>query len=234
MVIMIKETAIEDRPRERLINYGAEALSNTELLAIILRSGTRSEPVTSLAARILNTFENDLCCLARASVGELTKITGIGPAKAVEIIAAFTLAKRLQTTGKNSKPKISSPQEAAEYLFHSLRPLKQEEFHVVLLDTKNRVIKSVLITKGVLDSSLVHPREVFREAIQANCQKIVLAHNHPSGDPTPSSHDIKATNQLVKAGDILGIKVIDHIIIGSGEIHNGLGYTSLKERGDID
>jgi len=234
MPLMIKETAIEDRPRERMINFGVAALSNTELLAIILRSGSLGEPVTTLAARILSKFDNDLTTLSRATVDELQEIQGIGPAKAVEILAAFALASRLQTTGKNSKPKVSSPKDAAEFLFHKLRPLQQEEFFILFLDTKNYIIKTVSITKGLLDSSLVHPREVFKPAIQANCQKIILAHNHPSGDPTPSPQDIKVTKQLVAAGDILGIKVIDHIIIGSGDIQNGDGYISLKETGDMD
>ena len=219
MPLMIRERAIEDRPRERMIHFGAAALSNTELLAIILRSGSRGEPVTTLAARILNKFDNDLTTLARATADELQEIAGIGPAKAVEIMAAFSLASRLQTTGKNSKPKVSSPKDAAEFLFHKLRPLQQEEFFILFLDTKNYIVKTVSITRGLLDSSLVHPREVF---------------NHPSGDPTPSPQDIKVTKQLVKAGDILGIKVIDHIIIGSGNIQNGEGYISLKETGDMD
>ena len=234
MSLMIKETAIEDRPRERMINLGARSLSNTELLAIILRSGSRGEPVTELAGRILKKFDHELTSLSRATVDELQEIPGIGPAKAVEILAAFALASRLQTTGKHSKPKMNCPKDAAEFLFHKLRPLQQEEFFILFLDTKNYIVKTVSITKGLLDSSLVHPREVFKPAIQANCQKIILAHNHPSGDPTPSPQDIKVTKQLVKAGEILGIKVVDHIIIGSGKIQKGEGYISLKETGDME
>jgi len=228
--LTVKDTATADRPRERLIESGSDALSNSELLAIIIRSGSRNEPVTILSKRLLKYFDNNLLNLARATHAELLKLKGIGPAKAAEIVAAFTLAKRLKKASGNEKIKISGPESAAEYLIPKLQSQTQEEFHVILLDTKNCVIKDILVTKGLLDRSHVHAREVFRSAIHHNSHKVLLAHNHPSGDPTPSGDDLNSTKKLVQSGELLGIEVIDHLIVGQS--HPGQKpYTSLKEQG---
>lgn len=230
--LRIKETALEDRPRERLIAFGADALSNSELLAIVMRSGFQDEPVTTLAKRLLKHFDNSLLNLSRATHAELLELKGIGPAKAAEIVAAFTLAKRLGKFSANDRFKIDGPESAAEYLVPRLQSQTQEEFHVVLLDTKNRILKDVLVTKGLIDRSHVHAREVFRAAIHHNSHKILLAHNHPSGDPTPSKDDLISTEKLVQSGQILGIEVIDHLIIGHSETGRK-AYVSLKEQGLI-
>lgn len=228
--LRIKETAIEDRPRERLIAYGADALSNSELLAIVMRSGFQDEPVTTLAKRLLKHFDNSLLTLSSATHAELVKLKGIGPAKAAEIVAAFTLAKRLGKCSANDRFKISGPESAAEYLVPKLQSQTQEEFHVILLDTKCCVVKDVLVTKGLVDRSHVHAREVFRPAIHHNSHKVLLTHNHPSGDPTPSKDDLTSTEKLVQAGELLGIEVIDHLIIGQ-PANGRKPYVSLKENG---
>lgn len=229
--LKVKETAIEDRPRERLANHGADALSNSELLAIVLRSGYKNEPVTTMAKRLLHKFDNSLLKLSRATPAELSELKGVGPAKAAEIVAAFTLAKRLQSHIGATKVKIDSPQTAAEFLIPKLQPLTQEEFYVILLNTKNQVEKLVQVSKGLLDRSHVHSREVFRAAIHHGCHKILLAHNHPSGDPTPSKADITTTRKLLESGELLGIQVIDHIIVGFPANGQKKSYTSLKELG---
>ncbi len=229
--IKIKETALEDRPRERLIHYGADALSNSELLAIVMRNGFQDEPVTMMAKRLLKRFDNNLLTLSKATHAELVAMKGIGPAKAAEIVAAFTLARRLLSFDAPEGVRISGPEDAAKFLVPQLQPRLQEEFHVVLLDTKNYVIKKVQITKGLLDRSHIHAREVFRSAIHHNCHKVLLAHNHPSGDPTPSNEDIKSTRKLVDAGKLLGIEVIDHLVIGHACGTRHRSYLSMKEEG---
>lgn len=231
-IIKLKETAVEDRPRERLIAFGVDVLSNSELLAIVMRSGFQDEPVTTLAKRLLKHFDNSLLNLSRATHAELIKLKGIGPAKAAELVAAFALAKRVGNFSAADRFKITGPKSAAEYLVPKLQSQTQEEFYSILLDTKNRVIKDVLVTKGLIDRSHVHAREVFRSAIHHNSHKVLLAHNHPSGDPTPSKDDLSSTAKLIQSGQILGIQVIDHLIIGHSE--NGRKpYVSLKEQGLI-
>lgn len=232
--LKIKETAVEDRPRERLIGFGADALSNSELLAIVLRSGFRDEPVTSLAKRLLHSFDNSLLKLSRATHAELVQLKGIGPAKAAEIIAAFTLARRLQAFTSPDGIRISGPQDAADFMVAKLQHLTQEEFYIILLDTKNFIEKTIQVTKGLLDRSQIHAREVFRPAIHHNSHKVLLAHNHPSGDPTPSQDDIKSTRKLVEAGDLLGIQVIDHIVVGHAKGGRTKSYVSMKEAGLMD
>lgn len=220
---MIRDLPPNERPRERLMNYGASSLSTAELLAIILRTGTQKESAVRLAERVLKEM-GSLGEIVRADVKDLSKIKGIGTAKAIEIKAAVELGKRLLIDPEGLRPVIRNPEDAAGLVRAELRYEPQEHFKVLLLDSKNYVLKVLTVTVGTLNSSLVHPREVFRPAITQAAASIILAHNHPSGDPTPSSEDLQVTRQLVEAGRILGIEVLDHIIIG------GTDYVSLKER----
>lgn len=223
--LTIKDLAPDERPRERLMAYGAASLSNAELLAILLRTGTTRESAVHLAQRVLREA-GDLRGIAVAGVQDLTQVHGIGPAKAVEIKAMVELAKRLAVAGGELRRVVQSPADAAVLLMEELRHERQEHFKILLLDSKNQVLgKPVTVTIGTLNSSLVHPREVFRPAITQSCAAVILAHNHPSGDPTPSREDLDVTKQLVSAGKILGIDVLDHIVIGDNR------FVSLKERG---
>jgi len=221
--VTIKDLPPGERPRERLEQYGAESLSTAELLAIILRTGTRDESVLHLAERLLRELA-DLRSIGQAQVAELSRIKGIGPAKAVEIKAALELGKRLISLSGETLPIVRSPSDVVQLLMPTMRDQLQELFKVLLLDTKNQVRKIVTVTVGTLNSSLVHPREVFRPAVAQAANAVILAHNHPSGDPTPSHEDIAVTRQLLEAGRMLGIDVLDHIVIGDGR------YVSMKER----
>ena len=210
----------EERPLYRLHHHGTEALAATELLALIL--GTAEAP--GLADALLNRF-GSLHQLARASKEQLVKIRGIGEAQASRLVAVLELSRRLQAPSTDERPRISSPEDAANLLLPRLRHLDQEELHVVLLDTRNRVLGMRAIYRGSLNSSMVRIGELFRPAIEAPAAAIVMAHNHPSGDPSPSPEDINVTRQAVQAGKLLDIELLDHLIIGSGR------YTSLKQRG---
>lgn len=223
---MVKDIPRDERPRERMIRYGAESLSNAELLAILLRTGSSNESVVQLANKILAELKN-LQNFYDVTIEELTKIKGIGPAKAVQIKAAIEFGKRIFKYAPLDKIKIRSPKDVADYLMEDMRYLKQERFLVLLLDTKNQVLGKEEISLGTLNSSIVHPREVFKPAIKKSVSAIILVHNHPSGDPTPSREDIEVTKRMEEAGEILGIDVLDHIIIGD------LTYVSLKEKGLI-
>jgi DNA repair protein RadC len=221
----IKNLPSEERPRERLENYGAENLSNTELMAIILRTGTTNQSVLTLANLLLVEFKT-LQQLAAASISELSKIKGIGKSKAIQLLAAFELGKRLQLSDLSPEDDIfSSPQDVARFFISDLRFLQQEHFIVIHLNTKNRLLSKETITIGTLDSSLVHPREVFKAAIRQSSASLILIHNHPSGDPRPSREDINLTRRLKEAGDLLGIPILDHLIIGNNK------YFSMKEEG---
>ena len=214
----------EERPRERLLQYGAQALSSAELLAIILRSGKAGQNVKHLAEALVNYF-GGLPGIARASVVELQALEGIGPAKAAEIKAALELGRRLLTTTPEERPTIQSPADAANIFMSEMAFLVQEHLRVMLLDTRNRVLKVETVYKGSLNSAIIRTAEIFRTAIKDNAAAIVIAHNHPSGDPTPSSDDIRTTREIVKAGKLLQIDVLDHVIVGHSR------YISLKERG---
>lgn len=220
-----------ERPRERLISKGADALSDIELLAILLRTGSRKLSVLDLAQCILLEFDNSLEALAQASVGELRKISGIGPAKAVEIHAALALARRLRSRDGTDNPRIEGPENVADLMRETFRGQKQEQFYALYLDTKNRVLKKNVITIGLLDRSQVHAREVFRRAVRESCSRVVLVHNHPSGDPTPSSEDIACTAELVQAGKIIGIEVLDHIVMGRRTATRTQDFLSFKSSG---
>ena len=212
-----------ERPRERLEHYGAGALSSAELLAIILRVGTGGENVVRVAERLLARYEG-LPGLAQATVSELCQEKGIGQAKAVQIKAALELGRRLLVTAPHERPQMRSPADAANLLMAEMSLLPQEHLRTVLLDTRNRVISIPTIYVGSLNTAQVRVGEMFREAIRANCAGMIVVHNHPSGDPTPSPEDVRVTEAIVAAGDLLDVGVLDHIIIGRNR------YVSLKER----
>lgn len=220
----IKEFPEEERPREKLLKVGERNLSDAELLAIIIGSGSKNMTAISLAHHIVNSQKQGLRFLYGATISEISKFKGIGIAKATQIKAALELGRRLSV--KNPiHTKIEKPLDIMEFLMEEMKYLTQEYFNVVLLSTKNIVIDVENITKGIVNASLVHPREVFKNAIRKNSTSIILAHNHPSGDPTPSAEDKSITKRLSEAGEIIGIKVLDHIVIGDGS------YISFKEMG---
>jgi DNA repair protein RadC len=221
---MIRDMPEHDRPRERLMQVGAESLSTTELLAITLRTGVGGENVLRLAERLLAQFKH-LPGLARASIAELRTVKGIGPAKAVEIKAALEIGRRLTATAPEERPRVTSPADAANLLMTEMMFLEQEQLRVILLDTRNRVLSTPTIYVGSLNTSVVRVGELFRAAIRGNAAALIVAHNHPSGDPAPSPEDVKVTRQVVEAGELLDIDVLDHIIIGRQH------FVSLKERG---
>ncbi|MCT4632171.1 MAG: DNA repair protein RadC [Firmicutes bacterium] len=226
MSFTIKEMPLSERPREKMIREGVDTLSNSELLGSILGTGTRKESAVILSQRILNQSEG-LVSLSQMSIEELKRINGIGEAKACQIKACFQLCHRLSSEKSFNKKSVKSPGDAAIYLESQLRFEKKEYFVILLLDTKNQVIAKEVISVGSLNSSIVHPREVFKVAIKRSAASIILAHNHPSGNTSPSQEDIKVTKRLIETGDIVGVKVLDHIIIGDG------GYLSLREEGYI-
>lgn len=228
-VYLIADLPAHERPRERLCCQGAEALSDAELLAILLRTGTRDRSVLDLARDVLAAAEGCLVRLAATSLTDLARIRGIGRAKAVEIQAAFALAKRLHGAVGGELFRIQNPSDVADLLREKLRGLPQEEFHVLLLDTRNGVLRDECATVGLVDRSQVHAREVFRLAIRENCSRIILSHNHPSGDPTPSPQDIEATRTLVSAGKVIGIEVLDHIVLGTRTPSRPRDFVSFRE-----
>lgn len=223
---MIKDLPEADRPRERLIKYGSDHLSNQELIAILLGTGTRDESVMSISARLLTYFDG-MNLINEATLEELKRLKGIGNAKAVIILAAIELGKRISTHRAEEKYVIRSPEDGANYVMEEMRRLKQEHFVLLLLDTKNQVVHKQTIFIGSLNASIVHPREVFREAVRRSAASMICIHNHPSGDPTPSEEDIQVTKRLVDAGKMIGIEVLDHLIIGDRK------FVSLKEKGHV-
>jgi len=222
----IHDLPISERPRERLQKFGVEALSAQEILALILGRGIAGESVIVTAQRLLSQFGN-LKGIASASVEELSQVKGIGIAKAAQIKAAFELANRLvgySETGK--KPVVKTPEDVVSLVAGRLKGKKKEHFLVLSLDTRNQLIKVSEISVGSLDTSIVHPREVFKEAISASAASVIFVHNHPSGDPEASADDIELTKRLTQAGEIVGIDVLDHIIIGDKQ-HLSLKRNSL-------
>ena len=220
----IKELPSGERPRERLLRYGANALSNAELLAIILRTGSRDENVIRMAQRLLATF-GGLTGLAQANTAELTAAKGLGPAKAAQLKAALELGRRLLIESPQERPRITLPSDAANLVMSEMSLLEKEHLRVMLLDTRNYVLSTPTVAIGSLNANLVRVGEIFREAIRANSAAFILLHNHPSGDPAPSAADIALTRQVVEAGELLGIEVVDHLIIGRQR------FVSLKESG---
>lgn len=223
---ILRNVPHNERPRERMLAYGADALSHAELLAILLRTGTRSQSAVSLAAKLLEQA-GGLRNLVDMSVVELTAIKGIGDAKAMQLMAGLELGKRVARSQLGDMAVVRSPQHAAMYIMEDLRYLKKEHFVCLFLNTKNGIIGKETLSIGTLNASLVHPREVFRAAIRYNSASIICVHNHPSGDPTPSSEDITITKRLAEAGSLVGIEILDHLIIGDGK------FVSLKEQGHL-
>ncbi len=222
----IREWDESERPRERLEQLGAQSLSTAELLAILLRVGLPGESAVALARRLLRQFDG-LAGLQRVSFEELKAQRGIGTAKAAQIKAALELGRRLQLSQQGEKPRINSPDDAAALLLYEMRALEQEHLRALLLDTRNQVLKIHEVVRGSVNSAQVRIAEIFREAVRVNATAIILAHNHPSGDPAPSPDDIALTRQAQEAGKLLDISVLDHIIIGDNQ------YVSLKARGLI-
>jgi DNA repair protein RadC len=221
--ISIHDMPEDERPRERLLKYGPDALSNAELLAIILRTGSKKENVVNMCSRILS--EYNIKQLSQANVVKLTQMHGIGMAKATQIAAVFELARKLEGFTDEPKRKIKSPADVYSLLYPKMREQKREKLVALLLDTKNQIIREETISIGSLNANIVHPREVFKAALMESSASVILSHNHPSGDPTPSREDIAVTEKLVEGGKMLGIEVLDHVIIGDGR------YVSLKDEG---
>lgn len=223
--LRIPDLAIDDRPRERLAAVGAAALSHAELLAILLRVGTKGENAVRLAERLLAEW-GGLPGLHRMSHSDLCQVKGIGQAKAAQLIAAIELGRRIAVSSSDERPAISSPADAANLLMYQMSALEQEYLYVILLDTRNRVLgKPLEVYHGSLNASLIRTGEIFREAVKANAAGLIVAHNHPSGDPSPSPEDVAVTRTLVEAGKLLDVEVLDHLVIGRQR------FVSLKERG---
>lgn len=223
--LTVKELPDDERPRERLKKAGASKLKDSELLAIALRTGFGKTSALELASQLLKDF-NGLKGIANLTFEELCKIKGIGMAKAAQILAAFEMGNRAGQI-KNNRDPIKCSTDVKNIMVSKMRGLDKEHFAVLILDTKNRVIREETITMGILDSSLVHPREVFKNAIKAGASSVIIVHNHPSGDPTPSRDDMATTKRLCDAGQVVGINVLDHVIIGYDK------YYSFKDEGKM-
>lgn len=219
----ITDLAVSERPRERLAQLGPQALSNAELIAILLRVGAAGENAVQVGQRLLQTFDG-ITGLHRASFDEVCAQHGIGPAKAAQIKAAIELGRRLTLETPDERPAINSPADAAALVHYEMMALEQEELRVMLLDTRNRVMSIESIYRGSLNSSQVRVGELFKSAVRRNVAALIVIHNHPSGDPTPSPDDIALTRAVVEAGRLLDIEVLDHLVIGRGR------WVSLKER----
>ncbi len=213
-----------ERPRERFRAIGPSGLSQRELIAILLGSGTRGRSALALAEELLVRF-NGLQGLAAVSLTQLQSVKGVGFARAVQLLAAFELGRRAAMAAHGQRPQITSPQAAAEIFMLHMRQLEQEEVRVMLLDTRNRMLEVPMVCRGSLNAAHLRPADVFREAIRHNSAAVIMAHNHPSGDPSPSPDDIRMTRELHRAGQLLGVELLDHIIIGHDR------YVSLKEQG---
>lgn len=232
----IKEWPSEERPRERLEALGPRALSSRELLAIIIETGTPAaggRPARSamdLAADLLRYFgesegRDSLRRVMTAGIADLCKVAGIGPAKATKILAALDLGRRAAEEARPDRDQVRTSRDVYERMRLAMRDLPHEEFHVLLLNTQNQILRDLQVTRGTLDASLVHPREVFRAAIAEAAASVILVHNHPSGDPSPSTEDCAVTRQLRSAGELVGIEVLDHVVIGEGR------YVSFVDSG---
>jgi len=223
----IKEWPQDERPREKLLSRGAAGLTDAELLALIIRSGdpATGQSAIDLGRKLIGHFGSNLRELGSADIAELTAIKGMGLAKAAGVKAAFTLASRFQARKLERLDRFTSPHQVFDYFHHEFRDSRKEYFLALLLDGKNRIVRRVQISEGSLNQSIVHPREVFSPAVRESAAALILVHNHPTGDPAPSGEDIAVTRRLRDAGDLMGIKVLDHIIVGDGE------YVSFVERG---
>lgn len=225
----IHRWSVHDRPRERLRDRGARELSNRELVAILVGSGGRVGSAVTIAERVLAAVQGSVRRLAAVEGAALESVEGVGAATAARILAALELGRRAaaEVSERDGEPVIRGPADVHRRVGPRLRDLRQEEFHVLLLDTRHRVRREVLVTRGTLDCSLIHPREVFRLAVLEGAAGVILVHNHPSGDPTPSPEDRAVTRQLADAGRAVGIPVLDHVVIGDGR------WASLAEEGGL-
>ncbi len=224
--VTMKDVPMQDRPRERLAKLGAQQVSNQELLSILLGTGTKTESVQQLAQRVLMHFEG-INLLRDSTLEELTAIKGIGTVKAVIVLAAIELGNRINQLKPQERYCIRSPEDGANFVMEEMRMLKQEHFVVIFLNTKNQVIHRQTVFIGSLNASIVHPREVFREAVKRAAASIICCHNHPSGDPSPSQEDIQVTKRLAECGKMIGIELLDHLVIGDHK------FISLKEKGYV-
>jgi DNA repair protein RadC len=228
--LLIRDLPNRERPRERLFEKGADALKHSELIAILLRTGTKGVSAVEVAEQVLQRF-GSLDGLSRAGIEDLCKIKGIGRDKAIALKSAFTLARRMVEETRHEAPTLDTPDRVADLLRETNRAYDVENFQIVVLNTRRRLIRVDTISQGTLDTILVHPREVFKPAIAASAAAIVLVHNHPSGDPTPSEADIKVTRDLIRAGQLLKIEVLDHVILGRATESRPKDYVSLRELG---
>ncbi|GAB3070748.1 DNA repair protein RadC [Salinicoccus sesuvii] len=222
MTLLIKEMHNADRPRERLMNYGADKLTNQELLGIIINTGNREESSVTVANRIIQNMKS-IRELRNLTYQELVSVKGIGEAKAITILAVIELAIRMHTHSLEEDVFIKSPEDVSYFLMEKMRYYQQEHFVVLYLSTKNMVIHQETMFKGSLNTSIVHPREVYKEAVKRSAAAIICVHNHPSGDPSPSREDVEVTKRLHECGEMIGVDFLDHVIIGAGK------YVSLKE-----
>ena len=222
--LMIKELPADERPREKMKERGAQALGNSELLAILLRTGNFQESALRIAENLLDR-QGGLAGFGNATLEEFEQVKGVGEAKAITVMAAIELGRRVTTLAPAARAVIRTPDDVAALLMPRFRYETKESFIAILLSTKNHVLKTPVISIGSLNASIVHPRELFREAINASAAAVILAHNHPSGDPAPSPEDVSLTRKLVDAGKLLDIPVLDHIVLGDGK------YISFKEKG---
>jgi len=222
-IYTIKDLPFTERPREKLINYGVRSLSNVELLAVIIRTGYKDKSALELAKDIIYMDQSGIKNLSQITYEELISLKGVGSCKASQILASIELGKRINNWMGEEKIRVNTPQILATVLMDDMKFLNKEHFKIALLDTKNQVISIDNVSIGTLNASIVHPRDVFNIAIKKNANSIILIHNHPSGDTTPSKEDINVTNRLIDVGKIIGIKVLDHIIIGDNR------YLSFKE-----
>jgi DNA repair protein RadC len=226
----IKDMAEKERPRERLVLEGADALSSEELIAILLRTGRLGFSAIDIARQLLARF-GSLERLAGASIEDLCAVKGVGRDKAVTLKSAFTLARRMARELQLESPLLDTPDRVADLLREENRMYEVERFQVLLLNTRRRLIRVERLSQGTLDTVLVHPRDVFKRAIAANASALILAHNHPSGDPAPSEADVKVTRDLIRAGQLLKIEVLDHIILGRRSMERSQDYVSMRELG---
>jgi DNA repair protein RadC len=227
---LIRDMPDQDRPRERLARSGAHSLRNDELIAILLRTGLRGQSVLEVAQALLKQF-GKLSDLAAVSVADLCRIRGVGRDKAVTLQAAFELARRMARELRDDAPLLDTPERIADFLRGEESSPRAEQLQVLLLNVRRRLVKVEKLADGTQDTLLVNPREVFRSAILANAAAVVLAHNHPSGDPSPSESDIKVTRDLIRAGQLLKIEVLDHIIMGHRTEERPRDHVSLRELG---
>jgi len=228
--LRLKDQPASERPRERLVARGPDALTHAELIAILLRTGIKGVNVVQVGQNLMQRF-GSLNSMAQASVDELRALAGVGRDKAATLVAAFALARRLEQERCAESPVLDNPATVVGFLRETNRLRQVESFQALLLNTRKRLLRIEEVSRGLLDTLLVHPREVFRAAIAANAAAVVLVHNHPSGDPTPSDADIKTTRDLIRAGQLLKIEVVDHIIIGRTSEARSKDYASLRELG---